>query len=351
MLFSDRPVQAAWSNGMDILERGEGKILAWHDPDEQRRWISENKSRRLQDKRTSLEEAVRKLVHDGDYVALGGFGHVRVPMAGVCEIVSQGKRNLTLAAKTGTHDADILIASGCVNRVEVAYCFGHELRGLSPASRRAAETGKVEVVTEISNAGFQWRFKAAAMGLPFLPARVMLGTDTYKHSPAITVTDPFSEKPVCLVPACYPDVSIIHVHRCDKYGNCQIDGIMVMDFELSQATRRLIITSEEIVSEDRIRKEPWRTVIPYYLVDAVVKQPYGAHPGNMPYLYYSDEEHMAEWLKLSKTDDGVKQYFEKYVNGIHDFNEYLKRIGGVRKLKYLRQLEHLKAPLRAPWAE
>lgn len=126
---------------------------------------------------------------------------------------------------------------------------------------------------------------------------------------------------------------------------------MVMDFELSQAARRLIITSEEIVSEDRIRKEPWRTVIPFYLVDAVVRQPYGAHPGNMPYLYYSDEEHMAEWLKLSKTDDGVRQYFEKYVKGTDDFNEYLKRIGGARKLKYLQQLEYLKAPLKAPWAE
>jgi len=209
----------------------------------------------------------------------------------------------------------------------------------------------VKVAAEISNAGFQWRFKAAAMGLPSIPTRVMLGTDTLKFSSAKVVKDPFNGKPICLLPACYPDVVFIHVHRCDKYGNSQIDGIIIEDFELARAARRLIITTEEIVDEEKIRNEPWKTMIPFYLVDAVVKVPYGSHPGNMPYLYYSDEEHMAEWLKLSKTDEGVKQYLEKYVYGIETFEEYLHLIGGENKLRYLRRLEQLKAPLKAPWAE
>jgi len=336
---------------LEVLEEGKGELLAWHDPDENRRWILENKPRSLEDKRCSMKEAVAKFVRDGDYIALGGFGHVRVSMAAVYEIIRQGKRNLTLGGKTGVHDADILMASGCVEKVEVAYCFGHELRGLSPASRRAAETGKVKVVAEISNAGFQWRFKAAAMGLPFIPARVMMGTDTLKQSSAKVVRDPFSGKPVCLLPACYPDVAFIHVHRCDKYGNSQIDGIIIEDFELARAARRLVVTTEEIISEEKIRSEPWKTVIPYYVVDAVVEVPYGSHPCNMPYLYYFDEEHIAEWLKLSRTEDGAKKYFEKYVYGVDDFEEYLELVGGVKKLNYLKKLELLRAPLKAPWAE
>jgi acyl CoA:acetate/3-ketoacid CoA transferase alpha subunit len=336
---------------MDVLEQGKGELLAWHDPDEHRKWVLQNKSRILQDKTTNVKDAVAKFVQNGDYIALGGFGHIRISMATIYEMIRQGKRNLTLAGKTAVHDADILITSECVNRVEVAYCFGHELRGLSPASRRAVETGKVKVAAEISNASFQWRFKAAAMGLPFIPTRVMLGTDTFTHSSAKVVKDPFSGKPICLLPACYPDVVVIHVHRCDKYGNSQIDGIIIEDFELSRAARRLIVTTEKVVSEESIRKEPWKTVIPFYLVDAVIEQPYGSHPGNMPYLYYSDEEHMAEWLKLSKTDKGAKKYFEKYVYGVNDFKEYLRLIGGTKKLNYLCKLEHLGVPLKAPWAE
>ena len=336
---------------MDVLEEGKGELLAWHDPDEHRRWILENKSRSLEDKQMSLKAAVDKFVQDGNYIAMGGFGHIRVSMAGIYEMIRQRKRNLIMAGKTAVHDIDILVASGCVNRVEVAYSFAHELRGLSPASRRAVEEGKVKVLAEISNAGFQWRFKAAAMGLPFIPTRVMLGTDTFKYSSAKVVKDPFSGKPICLLPACYPDVVFMHVHRCDKFGNCQIDGIMIEDFELARAARRLIITTEEIIDEEIIRNEPWRTVIPFYLVDAVVEVPYGSHPGNMPYLYYSDEEHMAEWLKLSRSPEGVKQYLEKYVYGVKNFEEYLELIGGVKKLNYLKRVEQLRAPLKAPWAE
>jgi len=336
---------------MEILSRGHGELLAWHDPDEQRQWIAQNKMRSLEDKRMTVAEAVSKFVPDGSYLASGGFGHVRVGMAAIYEIVRQKKSNLTMAGKTAVHDIDILVAAGCVDKVEVAYSFGHELRGLSPASRRAVEQGKVKVAGEISNAGFQWRFKAAAMGIPFIPTRVMLGSDTHAYSSAISVRDPFSGKPVCLVPACYPDVAVIHVHRCDKYGNAQIDGIVVEDLELARAARRLIITTERIVSGERIRKEPWRTSIPFFLVDAVIHVAYGCHPGNMPCLYYFDEDHMAEWLRLSRTNEGVSQYLENYVFGVDDFKGYLKRIGGAKKLKHLRDLERLRAKFRAPWAE
>ena len=334
---------------MHVLEVGKGELLGWHDPDENRRWILKNKPRDLKDKRMSAEEAVSKFVHDGGLIASGGFGHVRVSMALIYEIIRQGKRDLALAGKTAVHDGDILVGSGCVNRVEAAYSFGHELRGLSPASRRAVETGKCRVVAEISNAGYQWRFLAAMMGVPFMPARVLLGTETLKYSSSKVVKDPFSGKPLCLVPACYPDVAMIHVHRCDIYGNAQIDGILVEDFELSRAARRLILTTEEIIDNERIRGEPWRTVIPFYVVDAVVEVPYGAHPCQMPLRYFYDEEHIGEWLNLSRTPEGAEEYFEKYVHSVNEFEDYLEIVGGVKKMSYLKRVEQLRAPMKAPW--
>lgn len=334
---------------MEILAEGCGELIGWHDPDEHREWVRQNKSRNLQDKRTTIAEAVAKYVFDGAFIAFGGFGHIRVSMAAVYEIIRQRKKNLILAGKTAVHDADILIGSGCVDRIEVAYAFGHELRGLSPASRRAVETGQCKVVAELSNAAYQWRFLAAMMGVPFIPTRNMLGTDTLKYSSAKIVKDPFSGKPICLLPACYPDVVFIHVPRCDMYGNAQIDGTLIEDFELARAARRLIVTTEEIVPEAEIRRTPWRTVIPFFLVDAVVEVPYGAHPCQMPLRYFFDEEHIGEWLQLSRTPEGTKEYFDKYVYGTRDFNEYLELVGGLRKLQYLRQVEELRAPMRAPW--
>jgi acyl CoA:acetate/3-ketoacid CoA transferase alpha subunit len=336
---------------MQTLQLGQGELVGWHDPDEHRAWVAANKSRALKDKRTTLRQAIAQYVPDGVILACGGFGHIRVSMAAIYEIVRQKKRDLTFCGKTAVHDSDVLIAAGCVNRIEVAYAFGHELRGLSPASRRAVESGRCQVVAEISNAGYQWRFLAAAMGLPFIPARVMLGTDTLAQSSARVVEDPFSGKPICLLPACYPDVVLMHVHRCDRYGNSQIDGIAIEDFELARAARRLILTSEEVVDEDVIRSHPWRTLIPYYLVDAVVEVPYGAHPTLMPTRYYFDEAHIGEWLHLSRTDEGAAAYFDRYVYGVTDFRDYLALVGGEEQLEYLRQVEHLEAPLRAPWLE
>jgi len=331
------------------VQKGIGKLIGWHDPDENRQWVIENKPRGLIDKQMTVQQTVSRFLADGSLLALGGFGHVRVSMAVVYEIIRQRKRHLMLTGKTAVHDLDVLVGSGCVDQVEVAYSFGHELRGLSPASRRAVETGKCTVTGEISNAGFQWRFLAAMMGLPFIPTRVMLGTDTFARSSAQTMVDPFSGKTVCLLPACYPDVAVIHVPRCDKYGNAQIDGITVEDFELARAARHLIVTTEKIVDSAMIRREPWKTVIPFYLVSAVVETPYGSHPCQMPYQYFFDEDHIGEWLSESATEEGVQRYFEKYVYGVSDFSEYLRIIGGKKKLAQLARIERFEEPMTAPW--
>lgn len=334
---------------MDVIQEGKGKLIGWHDPDEHRKWVAENKSRELKDKTCTPKEAVENYVSDGDYIASGGFGHVRVSMSIIYELIRQGKKDLTMAGKTAVHDLDVLIGAGCVNKVEAAYSFGHELRGLSPASRRAVESGRCEVVAEISNAGYQWRFLGGMMGVPFIPARNMLGTDTLKHSSSKVVKCPFTNKPITLIPSCNPDVVIIHVHRCDIYGNAQIDGIVVEDFELARAARRLIITTEEIISEEKIREKPYLTTIPFFYVDAVVEMRYGSHPCLMPYQYYFDEEHIGEWLKLSKSEEGAKEYFDKYVFSVKSYEEYLGLCGGIEKLNYLKKVEDMRAPMTAPW--
>jgi len=336
------------SDSIEILAEGQGELLGWHDPDENRAWVRDHKPRGLVDKQMSVQEAVSRFVRDGDYLALGGFGHIRVPMALVYEIIRQGRRNLALAGKTAVHDIDVLIGAGCVARVECAYSFGHELRGLSPAGRRAVESGQVQVVAEISNGGYQWRFLAGMMGIPFIPVRNLMGTDTFEKSSAKQVRDPWSGKPVTLLPAAYPDVALFHVPRCDRFGNAQIDGILVEDFELARAARRVIVTTEEIVDEEAIRREPDRTAIPFYVVDAVCEVPFGAHPTLMPYRYYFDEAHIQEWLALAKTAEGAQAYFEKYVFGLADFDAYLEKIGGLRTLTRLKQVELLRAPLDGP---
>jgi acyl CoA:acetate/3-ketoacid CoA transferase alpha subunit len=333
----------------DIISEGQGELIGWHDPDDAREWVMKNKSRALKDKTMSAAESVAKFVHDGDFMASGGFGHVRISMAIVYEIIRQKKKNLILAGKTAVHDLDILVGSGCVNRVETAYSFGHELRGLSPASRRMVQTGRCKVVAETSNAGYQWRWLAAMMGLSFIPGRNMLGTDTIKYSSCKVIQDPFTGKPVNIIPAAYPDVAFIHVHRCDMYGNAQVDGTLVEDFELSRCARRLIITTEQIIDNEIIRREPWKTAIPFFVVDAVVEVPFGSHPCEMPGMYYYDEEHIARWLELSKTDEGIDEYLNKYVFGVADFEEYLQLCGGIRELNYLKKREFLREPMTAPW--
>jgi acyl CoA:acetate/3-ketoacid CoA transferase alpha subunit len=333
----------------EILSEGMGELIGWYDPDTAREWVMKNKSRALKDKTMSASEAVSKYVDDGAFIASGGFGHVRISMAIVYEIMRQKKRNLIMAGKTAVHDLDLLVGSGCVNRVEAAYSFGHELRGLSPASRRMVQSGRCKVVAETSNAGYQWRWLAAMMGVSFIPSRTLLGTDTAKYSSCKVIQDPFSGKPVNLIPAGYPDVAFIHVHRCDIYGNVQLDSIIVEDFELSRCARRLIITTEEIVDNELIRREPWKTVIPFFVVDAVVEVPFGSHPCEMPGMYYYDEEHIAQWLSFSKTDEGVSEYLNKYVFSVDDFDDYLQLCGGIKKFNYLKKREFLREPMIAPW--
>ena len=199
------------------------------------------------------------------------------------------------AGHTATHDMQILSAGEVYDRLDVAYVVGLEARGLSKCSRAYLESGKVQV-TEWTNYALTARLQAAAQNVPFAVVRNMMGTDTFKYSAAKVVQCPFTGKKVQLLPALYPDVAVIHVHESDVYGNARFSGISVADLELANAAKHLIITTERLVTNREIRHQPHATQIPYYLVDAVCHVPYGAYPGNMAGEYFSDEDHLQQWL-------------------------------------------------------
>ena len=320
---------------MKVLDTGRGELFLRPDPAADREWLRKNKSWALKNKVMDEREAIEKFVHDGDYLGTELYGTVRCPMSLAREIIRQGKKNLRVAGQ-GIMEIEVLIAAGLVSKLDLTY-LGYEVLGLSYVLRRAAESGQLKIV-EWSNAALAWRLKAAALGVPFLPVKSMLGSDTFNYSAAKVVECPFTGEKLCLLPATMLDVGLIHVHRCDVYGNAQLDGISGFAFELARASRRLILSTEEIISTDEIRKYPDRTIIPYYLVDAVVEAPFGSHPGEMYYLYWRDEEHLKQYLEASREPQTTEEYLRKYVYGVKDNAEYLEFIGGEEKLNYLRSL-------------
>jgi acyl CoA:acetate/3-ketoacid CoA transferase alpha subunit len=202
-----------------------------------------------------------------------------------------------------------------------------EVYGVSPIVRRAIESGQVTNVVEWSNAALTWRFKAAAMGVPFLPTRVMLGTDTLKYSSAKVIECPFTGEKVALLPALILDCGIIHVNRADKYGNCQIDGISGFAVEMARASKNLIISAEEIVDTEVIRAQPDRTLIPYYLVDAVVHAPFGSHPGEMGGCYERDEPEYRSFIASAKTPETTAEFLDRTIHSVPDHQAYLELFG------------------------
>jgi glutaconate CoA-transferase, subunit A len=322
---------------MNFQNQGQGELFTNPDPDKARNHFR-TKSRKMVNKVSSLKQAVEAYVHDGEYLCIGGFGTNRVPVAACHEIVRQKKKNMGFAGHTACHDMQILSAGKVYNRVDVAYIVGLEARGLSSCSRKYMESGDV-TATEWTNYALALRLKAAAMGVPFLPARNMLGTDTFKYSAAKTMCCPFTENELVLLPALYPDVAFIHVHEADVFGNCRFKGPAVADIELANAAKHLVITTERLIPHETITQNPSRTQIAFHQVDAVCEVPFGAYSGNMPYEYFSDEDHLKEWLNAEKTPETFEVFLAKHIFDCKDHEDYLHQNGGLKKIQELRAKE------------
>jgi glutaconate CoA-transferase, subunit A len=195
--------------------------------------------------------------------------------------------------------------------------------------RHYVESGKSRY-DEWSHMAMGMRYRAGGMGVPFLPIRSMLGSDVARLRPEAKEFDcPFTGEKLLLVPALNPDVALIHVQRCDAYGNAQMDGLQFMDIDLAMAANRVILTTERIVSNDQIRRAPDQTKIPFFCVDAVVEVPYGSAPHECFGIYEPMMQHLEKYVAQVNGDPigGMKKYLDDYVYGPKSWTEFLSMIG------------------------
>jgi glutaconate CoA-transferase, subunit A len=290
----------------------------------------EAKPKSTGEKLTSLEDAVAR-VKDGDHLSVGGCLFSRTPMALVREVLRSRRRALTLSRNLTCTEGELFMAAGAVTRVVTAWMALGLPWGLSKILRHYVESGTV-VFEEWSHLALGLRFRAAAMGVPFLPALTMLGSDLVGVHDLKTVEDPYTGQTLAAVPALFPDVALLHVHRADRFGNCQIDGYPHMDVDIARAASTVLVTTEEIVSEEETRRYPDRTIIPGFLVDALALAPFGSFPHECYGLYEADYDHFAEYTAAidARGVAAVSEYLERYVYGPAGWPDYLDLFGGER---------------------
>lgn len=326
------------NQAVTLLAEGVGEFRLT-DPDTLRAWMRDHKRREFVDKTATAREAVARLVADGDYVSFDFSSYTRGPQILIREIIRQRRRDLWYCAKFTLMESTLLVAAGCCSRIDVGFM------GLGDTLNKAVEAGRVRV-TEWTNGTLTLRHLAGAMGVPFLPTRALLGTDTLRYSGAKVMEDPFTWRPIALVPAVNPDVGLIHVHQADVYGNARCFGPGVSPLETAMASRKVIISTDEIIDHDDIRKDPGRTTIPYYLVDAVVYAPFGAYPGGLPGVYEMDVDHFGEFFAAERRPGGMEEYLERFVFGVDSHEEMLERRVGLARLAELRRRAVIKEGYR-----
>lgn len=276
----------------------------------------------------AMDEAVRRFVHDGDVIVIEGFTHL-ICFAAAHEIIRQRRRDLTLCRLTPDVIYDQMIGAGCARRLVFSWA-GNPGAGPLYALRRAVEQGIPNSIEleEYSHFGMVARLTAGAAKLPFYPLRNYKGSDLPRVNPLIkTVVCPFTGEELAAVPALNPDTAIIHVQRADEHGNAQIWGLIGVQKEAAFASRNVIVVAEEIVSEDVIRSDPNRTLIPGMIVSAVVHEPFGCHPSYAQGFYDRDNDFYVRWREVSQDEALFNKYLEEWVYGVRDRREYVRRMG------------------------
>lgn len=276
---------------------------------------------------TSLHDAIAEFVHDGDSVAIEGFTHL-IGFAAGHEIIRQRKRNLTLCRLTPDLIYDQMIAAGVCKKLVFSWA-GNPGVGPLYAVRRAVELGEPSPIEleEYSHFGMVARFAAGAARLPFYPLKSYSGSDLPRANPRIKkIKSPYGEEEVYVVPPLTPDVAIIHAQRADENGNTQIWGLMGVQKEAAFAARHVIVTVEELVGEQVIRADPNRTVIPGLIVDAVVVEPFGAHPSYAQGYYDRDNSFYVEWDAISHDAASLDKYLQEWVDGLSGRAEYAAKM-------------------------
>ena len=297
----------------------------------------------------TLSEAISKFVHNGDHICFGGFTTNRKPYAAVREILRQGLGDFIVEAGPAGGDWDMLIGEGRVKAYINCYTADSGVTNVSRRFRAAYEKGEL-VMEDYSQDALMLMLHAASLGLPFLPVRLMQGsslTDMWGISKEVRKTieklpddkfvyvdNPFNpgEKVVAL-PVPPLDTAIIHVQKASPDGTCVIEGDEFHDVDVAVAAKNVIVTCEELISDEEIRLDPTTNRIPPFCVAAVVHCPYGAHPSQCYGYYDYDNPMLKEYGAASKTDEDFKAFLDKYVYGVKDHYEYLDKIGASRLLK------------------
>lgn len=299
-----------------------------------------------QTKRTTLKEVVAS-IPDGSMLTFSGFTIWRRPMAVVYEMVRQGKKNLHLVEVNGGTHSDVLAGAGCIGIWESCF-IGHELYGkLGNNMARRIQSGDT-IVEDYSHYQILLRFAAGAAGVPFMPTTAGKGTDIMNpeydmlgraglrdgKNPKIPrekftyYKDPFyGGAEYILVPAAVPDVCIAHVQRIGEDGTVRVDGQRYSDVEAMKAADRLIVIAEEVVPESSLREDPTANIIPHYLVDAYVEQPYGAHPTGCFGRYEVDGDFIRDYYKRTKTQEGFDEWAKEWIFDLPDYDAYLEKLG------------------------
>ena len=289
------------------------------------------------DKRVTLADAAA-LVRDGDTVVAGGCCYSRTPWAMLTELLRAGRRDLTLCRNLMSYEAELFLTTGAARKL-IASWVGIGLRWGIPKVFREYVERDPQIYEEWSHLSFGMRLMAASMGMPFLPTASLLGSDLLERTPAQHIRCPFTDELLVAVPALVPDVAVIHVHRVDAEGNAQVECPVYMDVECARAATSVIVTAEEVVPSETIVRHADRTVIPGFVVDAVVEVPFGAYPHECHGRYEADFAHFDTYTEMVNGGgvDGVQAYVREYVEEPGSFAGFLDLIGASALLEQRRR--------------
>jgi glutaconate CoA-transferase, subunit A len=314
------------------------------------------------DKLMSLDEAIDRFVVDGCHLSIGGFTVNRNPMAAVYAIIRRKKRRLHLYAHSNGQGVDELIGGGCVSHLEIAYGGSGRFAPTCVRFRKAVESRQV-IVEDYSNYQMTLRFAAGAMGVPFLPVRSGMGTDIANRwgfsasmrqsdpklpdQKLIVIDNPFGDwgatSRLLLVPAINPDVTLIHVQKADRAGTVRIEGLPFADIEQAKASRRVIVTCEQLVESDELRHQPEFNQLPFFCVDAVVPVPHGAYPTACYRFYDYDPAYLNAYRRCAQDESAYADYLSRSIFKVDDQAQLLK-------LQDPEQLRRIKADDRTGYA-
>ena len=273
---------------------------------------------------TSMEEAVSS-IESGATVATGLALEHAIPFAAGHELARQGTDDLTLVGPISDALFDQLVGCGLVSRIRAAW-VGNVSTGLGYQFRRAVEDGDVDVENH-SNFSLSLALQAAAMGVPYLPTRSLLGSDIFAESDAFRhQEDPFTGDDLALVPAISPDWTIVHAQRADEYGNTHFWGNEGVIEPAVGAAENVLVTVEEIVDESVIKSDPSRVAITHDQVSAVVECPFGAHPASLTGYYNRDNDYFLDYGEQTRTAEEFDAWASEWIYGPTDREEYLDKV-------------------------